>query len=326
MKKLITKNFELPNRYVLAPMAGYTDFSYRKICSKYNSSLLYTEMISSTALVYNSKETYSMLEETKKDGSYKVALQLFGGNLEHMVKAIKICEENAKYDFLDINLGCSVNKVLKQHAGAYFLDHKEELETYITEIVKASSKPVFVKTRIGPSDSDITIYENLKIFERAGVSLIALHARSRKALYTGLPHYDVIKKVKESTDIPILANGNISLDNAFDVLSYTNSDGIMIGRETLGNPKIFKNLILKEENKELDLPTLESQIYDLIEHINYMSKVKNEHAMCNILKSIAPSYFKNFKNSKQIRIKLMSCSSKKDYLSFLEELLNNKNI
>ena len=121
---------------------------------------------------------------------------------------------------------------------------KDELENYITSIVKASSKPVFVKTRIGPNDDHITIYENLKIFEKANVTLVAIHARSRIALYSGEPHYDIIKRAKDSTYLPILANGNIGVNNFEDVLNYTNADGVMIGRETLGYPKIFKEMTL----------------------------------------------------------------------------------
>lgn len=321
MLPLKAKNVSLKNRYVLAPMAGYTDFSYRKMCGEYGAGLVYTEMISANALCYNSKETFKMINETYKDTD-KLCLQLFGGDVEIMVKAIKILEQNSKYDFLDINLGCSVNKVLKQHAGAYFVDKKDELENYITSIVKASSKPVFVKTRIGPNDDHITIYENLKIFEKANVSLVAIHARSRIALYSGEPHYDIIKRAKDSTYLPILANGNIGVNNFEDVLNYTNADGVMIGRETLGYPKIFKDLIDLEEKKELTPTTLKNQIQDLIRHINYMSQTKTDYELSNIMRSIACCYFKGFSDAKKIRMKLISLTSKEQYLSVLNELLS----
>ena len=127
-------DIKLKNRYILGPMAGYTDFAYRKICAENGASLVYTEMISANALAFNSKETLRMIQETKLDKEYrkkhntKLALQLFGGETNNLVKAIPILEKEGDYDFLDINLGCSVSKVLKQHACAYFVDKPNELE------------------------------------------------------------------------------------------------------------------------------------------------------------------------------------------------------
>ena len=180
VKKFKIASTELDNRYILAPLAGYTDCAMRKICSSFSSSLNYTEMISAEALFYNSKDTIKEIKDTyiDKENRSRLAIQLFGGNSEHIIEALKIVKNIGHYDFIDFNCGCPVNKVIKQKAGSFWLKRQDELFHLLKEMVKISDKPVILKTRIGFS-SIIDMNHFVKEVEKCNVSAIAIHGRTR---------------------------------------------------------------------------------------------------------------------------------------------------
>ena len=227
-------NIELENNIILAPMAGITNLGYRLFMKKFGCGLVVSEMISDYALIYNNKETFEMLKTCKEERP--LAIQLFGGSKESLLKAEKILLENADFDILDINLGCPVPKVVKGNAGSSWLkkEREEELYEMMKAIVENSTKPVTCKIRLGWDDSTINVVDTCKILEKAGVSLIAIHGRTRAQFYEGKANYEYIKKAKEAISIPLIANGDIdSVEKANEVLEYTKADGIMIGRATI---------------------------------------------------------------------------------------------
>lgn len=323
-KTLKVAGIEIPNRYFLAPLAGYTDLAFRKICAEHGAGLVYTEMVSANALFYNSKDTLAMVRETQNDEGL-VALQLFGGEIDHILKAIEILEDNGKYDFLDINLGCSVPKVLKQHAGCYLIDKTEILEPMLEAIVKKSSKPVIVKTRIGTDDNHINIFDNLKIFEKVGVQMVALHGRTRKALFSGKNNFDIIKEVKAKANIPVVANGDINLDNFQEVLDYTKADAIMLGRNAIGNPNIFTQMCDKELGNEVLSPTFHEQVLDFKKQNEYYISSRGEERFINIIKGYGPHFFRGFSISKAIRSTLVTLKNIDEYYKFIDDLLQLNN-
>ena len=190
MKTLTIGTITLKNRYIMAPLAGYTNKSLRKMALRNGASLAYTEMISCNALLYKNKKTFDMLP--KEDEGGRIALQLFGGDIEVISKAIKIVEENAKFDFLDFNMGCPVLKVMKQFSGSYWLKRQDELKKLFHTLVSNSRHPVLIKTRIGYDENHKNVLDVIKIAAEEGVAGIAIHGRTKTQLYGGNVNYDII--------------------------------------------------------------------------------------------------------------------------------------
>ena len=322
MKELKIGNVVLDNPVILAPMAGITNFAYRKMLKEFGCGLVVTEMISDHGLIYGNDETKNMLY-TKDEKP--LSIQLFGGDKESMVKATHILCANYDFDILDLNMGCPVLKVVKGNSGSSWLkeDRQEELYDTVKAIVEASTKPVTVKIRIGWDESSITAIETCKILEKAGVSLIAVHGRTRSQFYSGSTNYEIIKKCKESVNIPVIANGDInSVDDAIRVLEYTGCDGIMIGRGALGNPNLIRQLVTYFKTGERGgESTLNDQVEYCKKHYNYLMELKGEFRATAEMRGLASHYFKGFEGAKAYRGRLSQCKSKNDFMSVMEEII-----
>lgn len=323
----MTKGFtiagiDIPNRYVLAPLAGYTDFSLRKLCSDYGAGLVYTEMESCESLIYDSVATLKDLAATHRDREEndraKLALQIFGGKEESILKAIPLVEEKAVYDFLDFNVGCPVPKVMRQKAGSYWLNRLDELYSLLEKMVSISKKPVIVKIRIGFNEI-LDVKTIARKIESCGVRAIAVHGRTRKEGFLGPVHYDMIKAIKESVSIPVIANGGIDENNFQQVLSETGADAVMLGQRTIGYPKVFQDMIDIEEGRKPSPTTLQSQISDLRKHLALIFTIKENKPASDIMRGISIRYFKGFDHTKDIRLALVRCHSLEDYLAVLDK-------
>ncbi len=323
MKPFSIAGIEIKNRYVLAPLAGFTDYAMRKLSYDYGAGLLYTEMESCEALCFDSKLTIEDIKNTKLDKANcpdgKLALQIFGGKEESILKSIPIVEEYGDYDFLDFNCGCPVPKVIKQHAGSYWLNREDELIPLLKRMVSISSKPVIVKIRIGYTQIQ-DIVPLCKRIEEAGVKAIAVHGRTRNEFFSSPVHYDVIKDIKKNVSIPVIANGEITEDNFVNVLNETNADAVMIGQHAIGYPKIFRDMIAKEENRLVAEKTLSSQLNDLRKHLDLIFSIKDERSASSIMRSFAVNYVKGFSDSKKYRNLLVHCSSKEEYFSVIQSI------
>ena len=322
MKEFKIAGINLSNPFVAAPLAGYTDYAMRKMCADYGASLTYTEMESCESLYYSSKQTFEDLDATKldrKNTSAKLALQIFGGKKDIILKSIPLFEQRGEYDFLDFNVGCPVPKVIKQQAGSAWLNRQEELIDLLSEMVKISNKPVIVKIRIG-FDHPIDIVSLCKRMENVGVKAIAVHGRLRSEFFQGPVHYDVIKDIKDHISIPVIANGNVDADNFEEILSYTGADAVMIGQKAIGYPKIFSDMIRKSENKDILPTTLLSQIQDLRKHLDLIFSCKDEHSASSIMRSFSVNYIKGFDHIKKYRAQLVHCENKQDYLNILQSM------
>ncbi len=323
MKPFSIAGIEIKNRYVLAPLAGFTDYAMRKLSYDYGASLLYTEMESCEALCFNSKLTIEDIKNTKLDKANcpdgKLALQIFGGKEESILKSIPIVEEYGDYDFLDFNCGCPVPKVIKQHAGSYWLNREDELIPLLKRMISISSKPVIVKIRIGYTQIQ-DIVPLCKRIEETGVKAIAVHGRTRNEFFSSAVHYDVIRDIKKNVSIPVIANGEITEDNFLDVLNETNADAVMIGQHAIGYPKIFSDMIAKEENRQVVEKTLSGQLNDLRKHLDLIFSIKDERSASSIMRSFAVNYVKGFSDSKKYRNLLVHCSSKEEYFSVIQSI------
>lgn len=320
--RLKIKDVELENNIILAPMAGITNLAYRKMLKSFGCGLVVSEMLSDFATIYGNKETFKMLETVEEE--HPLSVQIFGGSKDSLVKGAKILLEVGNFEILDVNLGCPVPKVVKENAGSSWLkeDRIDELYEAMKAIVEISNKPVTAKIRIGWDDSSINACLIAKTLEKAGISMIAIHGRTRSQFYEGKVNYDIIKEVKEAVNIPVIANGDITtLDKAIEVLEYTKADGIMIGRGALGNPTLIRQIdtYLKDGTRLPDA-TYEEQLVYMERHYNELELLKGEYKACAEMRGLSTHYLRGFPSSKKYKVKLTNMKSKEEFLSIIEEI------
>ena len=270
-------NVEIKNRVVLAPMAGISNSAFRRIAKEMGCGLIVAEMVSDKAICYGSKKTLDMLYMT--DFERPLSQQIFGSDKESFVKAAIYIEQNMHPDIIDINMGCPVPKVaVSAQAGSALLKNPDKVYEIVKAVVEAIHIPVTVKIRSGWDSNHINAVEIAKICEKAGASAITVHARTRAQGYTGKADWNIIKKVKENVNIPVIGNGDIkSPIDAKRMLDETKCDAIMIARGALGNPWIIKNTVhYLETGKLLPEPTKQDKIDMIKKHLNYLLEIKPE--------------------------------------------------
>lgn len=314
------KNVDIKNKIVLAPLAGYTNKSYRKIMKEAGVGLVYSEMISSRGLVYENDKTFELTDTTMED--HPISLQLFGGDIESLVEAAKIIDKQTAADIIDINMGCPVRKVLKANAGSSLLRDPKLIGEIVREVVKTVSKPVSVKIRAGWDHSCINAVEVAKEIEAAGASLIAVHGRTKSDLYTGHVNLDYIKLVKDSVKIPVIGNGDIkSIEDAVKMFDYTNVDMIMVGRGSFGNPWLIRDLVDYFNGEPLKPKPTDLERIEMCEkHFNYLLLEKAEKIAVLEMRSLASWYLKGINNIKQAKQKLINITRKEEVFTLLEEI------
>ena len=323
-KTLNLKELFKTKKVVLAPMAGITSFSYRKLMQKFEVALSYTEMISDCGLIYGNKETSELLLTDGKEGL--LAVQLFGGSKETLIKGIEILESmNIHYDILDLNLACPVYKVTRNNGGSSWLKDAVLLEDMIKAVVEKSSKPVSCKIRLGWDDSRINVDEVCDILQRNGVSLIAIHARTTKQGYTGKARYEELKNVRNILHIPFIISGDIfTVDDAINAMEITGADAVMVARGGTGNP-----LLAKEINSRIagildykETRNFNEQKAFLLEYAKNLIEEKGEVRAIRLLRGIAPKFFSHFPFSKEIRSRICTSINTFEDLTSLLNLYN----
>ena len=332
IKKLKIGDVELKNNIILAPMAGITDLPFRTIAKKYGPGLVCTEMVSSKAIFYDDTKTKLLLKI--KEEERPVSVQIFGSDVETMVYAAKYVEQMA--DIIDINMGCPAPKVVKNGDGSKLLLNLDLAEEIVKNVVKAVKKPVTVKFRKGWDKDNIVAVEAAKRFEKAGAAAITIHGRTRADYYSGNCDLDIIKQVKEAVKIPVIGNGDIrDIQSAKKMFEYTHVDGIMIGRASLGNPWIFKNIIkglqdeTLKENKDIkkfeteNEITLTERLAVILEHLNLVIEEKGEYVGIREMRKHISGYTKKLPNSSEFRQKMNTIESKEELVNFITEYINN---
>lgn len=317
LKKLKIGNVELENNLILAPMAGVTDLPFRKVCKEFGPGLVCTEMVSSKAIFYEDSKTKLLM---KTEGEKRpISMQIFGSDEETMGYAAKYVSRLA--DIVDINMGCPAPKVVKNGDGSKLLLDIEKAEKVIKSVVKNSDKPVTLKLRKGWDLNNIVAVEFAQMAEKAGVSAITIHGRTRTEMYSGKADLDIIKKVKESVKIPVIGNGDIvDEESALKMFEYTGVDGIMIGRGTFGNPWIFERIkYFLETGEKLPEISKEEKLRVIKKHIELELQEKEEITAIREMRKHIAWYTKNMPNSSEFRNEMNKIEDKEKLIKKVEE-------
>lgn len=322
VKKMKIGNIEIKNRIIMAPMAGITNVAFRKIIKEFGAGLVVSEMVSDKALCYGNQKTIEML--TIDEDEHPVSIQIFGGDVDSMVKAAKFVDEHSNCDIIDINMGCPVQKVLKAHAGSYLLQYPDLVYDIVKNVVEAVSKPVTVKIRIGYDFDSINCVEIAKLIEKAGASAIAVHGRTRSQMYEGHANWDYIRQVKEAVSIPVIGNGDVkTAQDAKRMLEETGCDAVMVGRAALGNPWIIQQMVAYVENGVLlEEPTMDEKLNQCLSHAKRLISVEGEKNAMRQMRGHAPWYIKGLKSASAIKNHL----SKVNTYNELEEIIEKYRI
>lgn len=321
---IVINNKKIEGKVILAPMAGITSSGYRKFMSKFGISLLYTEMISDMGLIYGNQETLDYLNYEKLDAP--LGVQLFGSDVDNLVKAAKIVKEKAPFvDFIDINMACPVNKVIKTGAGSSLLKDPKKCGEIVRRIREETSLPVSAKIRLGISDKNLNFQEVIDELIKGGVSFIALHARSAKQLYSGLPQFDVIKDLQERMSVPLIISGNIyTYEDAIKAMEITKAEYVMVARGGIGNPTLIKQI-----NEYLSLgrvistTSFKQQVNFCLELARDLIEEKGEERAMRIFRGIGTKFFNGFPNTKRLKNRI--CTELTDYNSLVNIIQDYKN-
>jgi len=310
-------NFEINGKVVLAPMAGITSEGYRKYLNSFGVDVAVTEMVSDMGLIYQNKETESYIKY-QKDKTL-TGVQLFGSNPDNMAKAATLALSiNPDIDFFDINMGCPVPKVTKTGAGSSLMLKPKLCGEIVKAIKEATNKPVTAKIRLGYNE--VNFKEVIKELENNGVAAIGIHARTRKELYSGQPHYDLLKDLRKEMSVPLIVSGNVyTLDDAINALDVTGADAVMVARGGVGNPFLITQIKhYFETGERLPNPSFLEQCEYCLELAKSMVEEKGELTAMRIYRGIAPKFFSGFARSRTLRTVL--ATSLTDYTSLVRIL------
>ena len=316
MKRLKIGNVELENRYILGPMAGVTDLPFRLLCREQGAGLLCMEMVSAKAILYNNKNTESLLEIHPDE--QPVSLQLFGSDPGIMSEMAKRIEERP-FAILDINMGCPVPKVVKNGEGSALMKEPKLVYDIVRSMVKAIEKPVTVKIRKGFDDDHVNAVEIAKIIEEAGAAAVAVHGRTREQYYSGRADWDIIRQVKEAVSIPVIGNGDVTTpEKAQELVRRTGCDGVMIARGAQGNPWIFSEMTAYEETGRIPpRPDKEELRGMMLRHARLQLQYKGEYSGIREMRKHVAWYTTGIPNAARLRDQINQVET----ISELENLL-----
>ena len=327
----------LKHGVMLAPMAGFTDYSFRKICKEQGAEYTVSEMVSAKALCYEQRSKKAVLSDSKtaplaavSPEENPMAIQLFGSEPEFVAEAAAMiesreyrsCISKASPVAIDINMGCPMHKIVGNGEGSALMKDPTLAAKIVEATVKAlKHTPVTVKIRAGWDSNSKNAAEMAKMLEAAGASLICVHARTREQMYNPGIDIDIISAVKKAVSIPVIGNGDIcTASDAVNMMKITGCDGIMIGRGALGNPWIFREISAHLDGKEYEQPSIEERLDTCLYHVDLMVENKGEYTSSAEIKKHAALYIKGVRNAASVRDRIMKAQSTAQIKALINEL------
>lgn len=320
------KNLKLPNNIFLSPMAGATDQAFRSICHELGAGLVVSEMISDKGLTYHNAKTLEMIKIA--DNEHPIALQIFGSDPINMKDAASLILEYSNPDMIDINMGCPMKKIVSNNSGSALLKDPKLIYDIVFNLTSNFDIPISAKIRTGWDMQSKNYLDVSKAIEDAGASMLTVHGRTRSQFYEGKANLDDIKKIKEHVKIPVIGNGDIiDIESAKHMFEYTGVDGIAIGRGSLGNPWIFRELTeYFDKGIIVNKPSKEEILMMILEHARRLITLKNEKSAIIEMRTHGPWYLKQLTNTKEYRVKFVSCKKYSEIESIINKCLQDKNV
>ena len=311
------KNKEINSPIIIAPMAGITNGAFRELCFEFGVGLVYTEMVSDKAIFYDNNKTKEML--VIDNNYHPVTMQLFGNDINTMVYAAKVLDKQTNCDFIDINMGCPVHKVVKTGAGSAMMLNEDQSVEIVKAIIDNVDKPVTVKMRLGFTLKQMNYLSLAKKLESVGVSAIALHARTRGQMYDGHADWSHIKILKENLSIPVIGNGDVkTVDDFIRMRQETNCDGVMIGRGCVGNPFLIKEISNYLQGQDSSEISVDERFLYCLNHAQKLVKLKGEKIGISEMRGLAPHYISGLYEATTYKEKMNRMNTYSD----LENILN----
>lgn len=322
-------NIDFIGKVALGPMAGVTDLPFRLLCKEMGCDLMTTEMISAKGLMYNNRKTEVLLMTDERE--HPIGVQLFGSEPDIMAEqAAKIASER-DFDFIDINMGCPVPKIVGNGEGSALMKNPELageiVRRMVTEIAKVAEAgkepcPVTVKIRSGFDEDSINAPEVACAVEEAGAAAVTVHARTRAQFYSGKADWSIIRAVKDSIKIPVIGNGDInSADDVKRMIDETGCDSVMIARAAKGNPWIFREIRAGLSGEEIPpRPDIEEVKEMMIRHINLMVSLKGEYIGVREMRKHIAWYTEGIRNSARLRRQVCEVTKTEDLLELVSKL------
>ncbi len=312
-------NIELASPFVMAPLAGITDAATRTLCEEYGAALTYTEMVSAKGMYYGDRKTAILTHIP--EGAGPTAIQIFGSEPDIMADAaVKL--EGLSNVSLDINMGCPVPKVVKNGDGSALMQNPDLVYDVVNAVATHTSKPVTVKIRKGFTDDNINAVEVAKAAEAGGAAAVAVHGRTRPQYYSGKSDREIIRKVKEALDIPVIGNGDVfTAEDGMSLLSETGCDLVMVARGALGNPWLFRDLNRAYRGeKPLPAPTVGERKAMMIRHLEMICDLKGEDVGVKEFRKFVVWYTKGMKGAAHIRREVNDIED----IAGMKEVLNSE--
>lgn len=321
LKPLEVGNRVIKNNLLLAPLAGFTDRSFRDIAVDYGVGLAYTEMVSCEALWRGSDKTENLLH--KSDNETEYAIQIFTGEVSSAIKALpKVLDHNPL--LIDINCGCPVPKITKSGAGSALMQTPNKIYEIVNALKNECDTPITIKIRSGWDSNSLNFLEVAEYAQKANVDLITIHPRTRKQGYSGKANWEHIKQLKRNSSVPVIGNGDIlNYKNVKEVMEYSQCDGVMIARGSIGNPFIFEDAINYLTGKNVVDRSVEETVQTALKQLHLAIKYFGEERACKEMRKQFCAYTKGLKGGSSVRNRIVHANSEAEYKNIIKEYIAN---